>query len=248
MKPDAMEARLRAGECFHALRAPVSTFVVVRVDGRSFSRLTERLTQKPFDPRFHEAMVAAAVGVFETLGGAYAYTQSDEISVLLPRESALFDREVEKLVSIAASRAAAVVSLKLGEPVEFDGRLWIGGREDDVVDYFAWRQSDCGRAALNGWCYWTLRAEGQSVRAATRALEGTSTSDKNELLHARGIHFARVPAWQRRGTGVAYEAVEREGVDPRTGEKRRAIRRRVAVDDELPMKAAYARYLRERIR
>jgi tRNA(His) 5'-end guanylyltransferase len=157
MNVEELDARMRAGECFHSLKAPIGTFIVVRVDGRSFSKLTERLTEKPFDSGFHQHMVAAASGLLETLGGTYAYTESDEISVVLPRASALFDREVEKLVSISASRAAAVVSIGLGEPVEFDARLWIGAQEQDVIDYFRWRQSDCGRCALNGWCYWLLR-------------------------------------------------------------------------------------------
>lgn len=244
MKADELEARMKAGECFHALRAPLGTYVVVRADGRSFSRLTERIFEKPFDRRFHDAMIAAATGLFETLGGIDAYTESDEISVLLPRESALFDREVEKLVSISAARAAAIVSLKLGEPVELDARLWVGAQESDVVDYFRWRQSDCGRAALHGWCYWTLRKEGKSVAEATRTLERATTADKHELLHARGIHFAKVPAWQRRGTGIFRERFEREGTDPRTGQTRKAIRRRVVVNEELPMKAAYDELVR----
>ena len=50
---------MRAGEVFHALRVPPGAFTVVRVDGRSFSRLTERLAQKPFDPAFHAHMVSA---------------------------------------------------------------------------------------------------------------------------------------------------------------------------------------------
>ena len=190
---------MRAGECFHALKVPPGTFIVVRVDGRSFSRLTERLTEKPFDTGFHEHMLAAATGLLETLGASFAYTESDEISVLLPRASALFDREVEKLVSIASARAAAVMSIRLGEPVEFDARLWVGAQEQDVVDYFRWRQNDCGRCALNGWCYWTLRREGKSVREATAMLDGVTVAEKNELLHTRGVSFAKVPAWQRRG-------------------------------------------------
>lgn len=243
MRVDELEARMRAGECFHALKAPVVTFIVVRADGRSFSRLTERLTEKPFDTGFHTGMVAAATGMLETLGGTYAYTESDEISVLLPRDSMLFDREVEKLVSVSAARAAATLSLKLGEVVEFDARLWIGAREADVIDYFRWRQNDCGRCALNGWCYWTLRNEGKSVRDATRMLEGASVADKNEILHARGVTFAKVPAWQRRGTGIRYETFEKEGVDPRSGTKKTAARRRIVVDDELPMKSAYDAYV-----
>ncbi len=248
MKTDDLETRMRAGECFHALRVPPGAFIVVRADGRSFSRLTERLTDKPFDDRFHQHMIAAATGLLETLGGTYAYTESDEISVLLPRASALFDREVEKLVSISAARAAAVLSIALGEPVEFDARLWVAAREEDVVDYFRWRQNDCGRCALNGWCYWTLRREGKSVREATRMLEGASVSTKNELLHARGISFAKVPAWQRRGTGIAWSTFEKEGVDPRSGARTIATRRKIVVDDELPMKARYDEYVRARIR
>ncbi|MEV5746589.1 tRNA(His) guanylyltransferase Thg1 family protein [Actinoallomurus sp. NPDC052308] len=60
------------------------------------------------------------------LGGRYAYTESDEISVLLDRSSDLFGREVEKLVSMSASAATAAFTLAAGEPVHFDGRVWVG--------------------------------------------------------------------------------------------------------------------------
>jgi tRNA(His) guanylyltransferase len=62
------------------------------VDGRSFSRLTERACQKPFDAKFHQRMTETAKGLIGTLQGTYAYTESDEISVLLPRHADLFDR------------------------------------------------------------------------------------------------------------------------------------------------------------
>ena len=38
----------------------------------------------------------------------YVYTQSDEISVLLPQTFDLFDRSLEKVVSLTASLATAV--------------------------------------------------------------------------------------------------------------------------------------------
>lgn len=234
---------MRQGECYHALRVPPGAYVVLRVDGRSFSRLTERLTEKPFDPKFHGWMLAAARGLFETLQARYVYTESDEISALLPLESALFDREVEKLVSVSAARASAVFSLACGEPAEFDARVWVGG-ERDVVDYFRWRQSDAARCALNGWCYWTLRRSGKGARAASAALEGLSISEKNELLHRHGINFNEVPAWQRRGVGLSFETVAREGYNPRSGQPTRTTRRRLRVDEELPMKEAYSAYIR----
>jgi tRNA(His) guanylyltransferase len=244
MSPDSMEIRMRAGECFHSLRVPPGAFAILRVDGRSFSKLTERRAQKPFDAAFHAHMVAAASGLLETLQGLYAYTESDEISVLLPRSSDLFDRELEKLVSIASARAAATISLALGEVVELDGRVWVGARDEDVVDYFLWRQADAGRCALNTTCHWTLRQAGRSVREATRALEKATVADKNELLHAHGLVFAKLPAWQRRGTGVSWQRVPHRGFDPIRGQAVETTRRRLRVDDELPMKSAYADYVR----
>ena len=219
MKLAELEARMRRGEYFHGLRVPDGMFAVLRVDGRSFSRLTERICEKPFDPKFHEWMTATAKALLVSLHGRYAYTESDEISVLLPREAGLFDREVEKLVSIAAGSASANMSLLLGEVVEFDARIWIGARRGDVVDYFRWRQSDATRCALNGHCYWALRKEGKSVSEASRALVGMSVSRKNELLFARGINFNEVPAWQRRGSGVYWDSVVKMGKNPKTGEK-----------------------------
>jgi tRNA(His) guanylyltransferase len=87
---------------------------VLRLDGRSFSRLTEASFQKPFDERFHELMSNTSEALLSDMGGLYAYTESDEISVLFPRDFDLFDREVEKLVSISAAVAAGTFSVALG--------------------------------------------------------------------------------------------------------------------------------------
>lgn len=170
-----------------------------------------------------------------------------ESSVLLSRDTELFDREVEKLVSVSAARAAATVSLQLGEVVEFDGRAWVGSRTEDVVDYFRWRQEDATRCALNGYCYWTLRREGKSVGEATQALRGAAVSEKNALLFERGINFAKVPTWQRRGSGIYWEIYEKVGFNPKAQTTVRALRRQVCIDSELPMKEAYAEFVRARL-
>src|SRR5258708_5213361 len=111
MNPDEFEERMRALEYFHNLRVLPGTWAVLRLDGRGFSRLTEARFEKPFDPRFRDLMCCAAEALLEGLGAAYVYTESDEISVLLPRDTDIFDREVEKLVSISASIASSTFSL-----------------------------------------------------------------------------------------------------------------------------------------
>ncbi|HET9953334.1 MAG TPA: tRNA(His) guanylyltransferase Thg1 family protein [Polyangiaceae bacterium] len=240
---DDLEARMRALEWFHALRVVPATWPVIRVDGRGFTRLVEQYFDRPFDVRFHQIMVQTARTLLQELHGVYAFTESDEISVVLHPDTDLFHRELEKLVSISAGVASATFSLELGKPAHFDGRVWMGPRLEHVVDYLRWRQSDAARCALNTWCYWSLRKEGQTYEQVTATLTGKNFSDKNELLFARGINFNDVPLWQKHGVGVYPKRIEKQGLNPMTGEVTLAQRRQVVVDTELPRGDAYAEFI-----
>lgn len=248
MTANEFERKMRQGEMFHALRLPLNAWTVVRIDGRSFSRYTESRFEKPFDARFRDLMLAAVRALMTETNALYAYTESDEISLLLARNWAMFDREVEKIVSVLAGIASASFSVAAGEAAHFDARIWIGATDADVVDYFRWRQSDATRCCLNGWVYWTLRNAGASVGEATRAMERQSVAGKNETLFQRGINFNELPLWQRRGIGVRWESFEQAGENPRTGEPTTATRRRLVEDGQLPMREAYGEYMREVMR
>jgi tRNA(His) guanylyltransferase len=150
---------------------------------------------------------------------------------------------VEKLVSISAGVASASFSVAAGFAGVFDSRIWLGTSGNDVADYFSWRQADATRCALNGWCYWTLRAEGETARAATKTLDGLDRSGRNELLFARGINVNDVPSWQRRGVGLRFEDFEREGFDPVRQASVSTTRRRVAIDRELPTGEEYRAFV-----
>lgn len=234
MDSDSFEAMHREREYFHGLRLLPGAWTIIRVDGRSFSRFTEARFDKPFDPRFSEMMQAAAAELMTQLGGVAAFTESDEISVLLPREWDLFGRKVEKVVSISAGIASASFTLAASEPAHFDSRVWLGTSEDDVVGYFSWRQADAARCALNGWCYWTLRKNGATPKEATRRLERATVSMKNELLFEHGINFNDVPVWQRRGILLRWNEVDHVGHNPVTGESVPTTRRRLTTVADLP--------------
>ena len=239
MKTSEIVERMRALERFHALRLPDGVWPIVRVDGRSFSRLTEEKFEKPFDVRFHAAMVKTAEALLRETRALYAYTESDEISLLCPKTWDFFDRELEKIVSVTASIASATFSLELGAPAVFDSRLIAAPEDRLVIDYFRWRQADAARCALNGWCYWTLRKQGQSVETVTRALDNKDVEHKTALLAAAGVDFAAQPAWQRLGTGLYWRTVEKEGYNPKLQEKVVTTRERIHVDEALPSGPAY---------
>jgi tRNA(His) 5'-end guanylyltransferase len=86
-----------------------------------------------------------------------------------------------------------------------------------------------------------------SVREATSFLHGKSTSELNELLFQRGVDFNNLPLWQRRGTGIYWERIQKEGFNPVAGVTVIADRRRIRIDESLPKGDEYDRFLIQRI-
>lgn len=244
MEPKSFDSKMRELEYFHSLRILPGAWAVIRVDGRSFSRFTEARFEKPFDLKFHDLMVTTSQALLDELQGVFAFTESDEISILLPNNWDLFDRNLEKVVSISASIASSQFTCAIGEPVVFDSRVWMGVSKSQVGDYFSWRQADTTRCALNGWCYWTLRKSGLSARKATSILDHQSVAFKHELLFENGINFNDLPAWQRRGTGLLWEEYEKIGYNPKEKVEVTTTRRRIKIDQELPIKDEYRTFIK----
>lgn len=221
-------------------------YMVARIDGRSFTRLTKEICkfEAPFDIRFRDMMINTVKALMDCgFRVIYGYTQSDEISLLFSPDESAFSRKIRKYNSILAGTASAEFSLQLGQQGVFDCRMIPLPTVEKVCDYFLWRQEDAARNALNSHCYWALRKEGQSVKDATAELEGKSVSYKNELLFQRGINFDKLPCWQKRGTGLYWKEIEKEGFNPITGENVTAIRNEIYVDFEIPIRKEYSEFI-----
>lgn len=242
MRADDFEAAQREREWFHGLTIPPGMWIVLRADGRGFSRLTEQCFAKPFDERMRDHMTAAATAWMTEFAALYGCTHSDEISIVLPPDSGLFGRGLEKLVSVSAGVCSAAFTAAAGLPAHFDARAWIGATADDVTDYFAWRQADAARCALGTCCYWAMRNAGKTARQASAALTRASTAQQNELLYRHGTNFNDLPPWQRRGIGLRWLDYAKTGRDPRTGAEATAVRRRLFADDQLPAAGDLTRY------
>ncbi|MBX3448794.1 MAG: guanylyltransferase [Planctomycetaceae bacterium] len=250
MKFDDLDKKMRVFETAADLCVLPGLFMVARLDGRTFTRLTKDLCQfeAPFDVRFRDLMVSTTESLM-TCGFrvVYAYTESDEISLLFDLEEELFGRKLRKYNSTLAGEASAQFSLQLGQPACFDCRICQLPTTDLVVDYFRWRNEDAARNALSGWCYWTLRKSGLNEQQATKTLLGLSASRKNKLLFQYGINFNDLPNWQKRGIGLSWEEYDKPAVNPITKEEVTARRRRIRTDFDLPMKDNYGQFVRSLI-
>ena len=244
---DELDKKMRIFETAADLCVLPGITMVARLDGRSFTRLTKEVCEfeAPFDVRFRDLMVATTESLmscgFRVL---YAYTESDEISLLFDPAEQLFGRKLRKYNSTLAGEASAQLSVRLGKVATFDCRISQFPTPELVVDYFRWRNEDAARNALSAWCYWTLRKDGLNEQQATKRLLGLSVSQKNELLFQYGINFNDLPNWQKRGVGLYWEEYEKPSINPVTNVEVTALRRRVRIDFDLPMKGEYGQFVR----
>ena len=239
-----IELRMRVAEARYDRLAPPGRFLVARLDGRGFHALTRALNlDKPYDEGFRDAMVDAGRHLMQCgMEILYVYTQSDEISVLFDPCDKTFNHKYRKLLSVLAAEASARLTLAFGRIASMDCRLLELENVEDVGDYFRWRQADAERNCQQSHLYWALRRAGRSGRAAYREALGLSRDGiAARLRELTGIDYDTLPAWQRYGVVLFREGYEKEGVNPLTGERRTALRRRIRVEFEPPYGTDHAR-------
>lgn len=257
MKFSELDRQMRIYETARDYCVPSGFYIVARLDGRSFSRLTEKAFSKPFDDAFNAIMVETTEGLMADTGVecVYGYTQSDEISLLMSPRSEAFGRKERKLVSILAGFASAFMTAAtshLALPADarlsvFDCRLSILPSYQRVIDYFRWRAEDAFRNALHGYCYWQQRHCGVSAGVATSTLDGMNNAAKHEFLFLNGFNFNDAPNWQKRGVGVVWKTITKPVLEPQRHSDQVATavtRRELAIDRDLPVGDAYSTYIK----
>lgn len=195
---------------------PRRTYVLVRIDGRSFHTWTRGLN-KPYDCELMGCMDAAAIELCKNVAGVrFAFVQSDEISLLVTdfedvSSQAWFDNCQNKIESITASIATMAFNLKVAEfnrgetklgltkkpNAMFDSRAWTIPDYIEVENYFVDRQKDAERNSV------TLLA---SNYASHKQLHAKSTSERHEIIHAAGDNWAKHPVRFKHG-GVVRRMV-----------------------------------------
>lgn len=211
------------------------TPVIIRVDGKNFRTFTKRFKNlveygvadpkhhnvvkwsepplekirertSPFDDNMYACMASTSNLMTHFIqNSCFAYTQSDEISLLLVdwkkfETDAWYGNQVQKMASVAASMATAYFYNTYQHLVEmidygphmpmFDARVFTLPKEE-VANYFIWRQQDATRNSINmlGQFYFSHKQ-----------LHGKKTNDVQDMLmETHGVNWNDIPTWQKRG-------------------------------------------------
>lgn len=199
---DSLGDRMKRYEAVSQPLLTSRTPAILRIDGKAFHTWTKKnKCVKPFDSNMMDWMSSTAKSVCSEISGSvFAYTQSDEISILLKdyqelETQAWFDGKVVKMASVAASYATGFFNKQLSEEYStafFDARIFNVPKED-VVNYFIWRQNDAVRNSVQ-----------MLARAyfSHRALQGMH----NDLIKAKlleiGVDWSKCLGREKRGSCV----------------------------------------------
>ncbi|KAF2140023.1 uncharacterized protein K452DRAFT_274677 [Aplosporella prunicola CBS 121167] len=191
-----------------------NTWIVIRLDGRGFHKLTAKYEfDKPNDRRALDLMNAAAVGVMTELPDlVLAYGISDEYSFVFHKDCMLFERRAAKLITtIATTFTSYYIHLwgqyfagtALTPPMpSFDGRAVMYPSVQNLRDYMSWRQVDCHINNLYNTTFWALIQQGgMDGTAAEKRLMGSVAADKHEILFKEfSINYNNEPEMFKKGT------------------------------------------------
>ena len=169
MKFDTLKQKCEYYRSLTDYKLMPNSYVLAMVDGHCFSKMIKNRFDKPFDDMFIEMMNETAKYLCENVQGVkFAYTQSDEISLLItdfdtPKTDSYFSFRLCKMQSLIASLATAKFNqmywkmaddykgfalkkfkdVKLPPLCTFDCKVWTVPNANDAYAWFLYRQTDC---------------------------------------------------------------------------------------------------------
>ena len=208
---------------------PRRTYTIIRLDGKAFHTFTRGMN-RPYDENLMKIMDETAKYLCENIQGSrFAYTQSDEISILLTdfdkiTTDAWYDGNIQKIVSVAASIATAKFNelmlietfKKIDEYYDwqdtcFSGLVDIITKQNKLANFDARVFTIPDPIEVENYFIWRQKdAVRNSISMVAQSLyshkelEGKTSSDKQDLIHEKGQNWNDMPEGFKRGRFVNY--------------------------------------------
>jgi tRNA(His) guanylyltransferase len=188
--------RMKDYEKAYGMQAMPNCPIMVRIDGKAFHSFTSNLN-KPYDDGLVQAMDTLTYDLCNFSDAVLGYTQSDEITLVLSKESPeqelFFNGKIQKLCSVLASYATYTfnnIFKNEGKMALFDCRVFPVPNLSEATNCLLWREMDATR---------------NSIQMAARTYyshkecNNKNFSDLSDMLINKGVNWNNYPARFKRG-------------------------------------------------
>lgn len=234
MKNNTLHNRMKSYEESYKYLITPKTYIIVRCDGKNFSKYTSKLV-KPFDDELADAMYETAIALCKEFNAKFAYTQSDEISLVItdigdnPDTQPILGNVLQKLCSLTASVATAkfnevrnlqyinsliddiksfgkVTNVVLPKQAYFDARVFVVPNADEVINHMIWRQQDATRNSVS------MAAHALLGHNATMNLSGEEKQEK--MFQDKDVNWNDYPTKYKRGVVISKKTILKDVINP----------------------------------
>lgn len=240
---DKMGDRFKAYENCYRIYLPKRQAVIVRVDGRAFHSFTKGFA-RPYDIEFAAAMHKTALKLAENISGCkFAYTQSDEITLVLTDYENIntepwFGNNLQKIVSISAAMASIFFKESFNESIEDEYvDHYLNGKVGDEKYQLLMKHSEAynnklcvfdsrvfiiPREEIVNCLYWrqtdcirnSIQLLGQA-NFSHNQLQGKNCNEIQEMLwQEKNINWANEPNWFKNGVAIYKKPMKVEHLLP----------------------------------
>jgi tRNA(His) guanylyltransferase len=234
-------------------------WVSLRLDGNGFSRHVKFLRREGileptrFSEKLAKTMSGCCLSLMEEFNGIYGYTQSDEMTILIPpanvtngvQQDHPRNGRVTKITTLAAGMASSIFALSLAEccdagqrsklrsnPPRFDCRMGVFSSDIEALSMLLWRAHDCSVNGVSDAVY--------QVAGSGKEIQSKSTKEKIEWLWKQGL--LPLPPHQAHGSIFYKTKVLVAGENPKTGETNPCLRRKtLKVDPHVSLLELFVR-------
>ena len=232
---ESLNDRMKSYEKAYKYLLTPRSYVILRLDGKNFSKYTKNLV-KPFDIDLSDAMNKTAMALCDEFNAKFAYTQSDEISILLTDignldAQPMFGGSLQKLCSLSAAVATAKFNEVrnkqfLMNMIEADKEMVADAISKDfvgdIVDFPKQALFDCrvfivpsATEAINHMVWRNRDCVRNSISMAAQSvyshkeLQGKNSDEQQEMLFKKGINWSKYPPKFKDGLLVIKEEYEK---------------------------------------
>lgn len=192
--------RMKSWECNERFCGELP--VIVRLDGKNFSKWTKKL-KRPYDKSFSDLMKRVTISLMEESNATIGYTQSDEITLVLYDRNykqcqIFFDGKKQKIISVLSSMCTAFFNdyrmdnmlMMRYKPAFFDCRVF-QVPISEAANAVLWREMDASKNSISMLARHYF---------SHKELLKKSGEKKKEMLLDIGVDWDTQPSFFRRGS------------------------------------------------